>query len=209
MAYGSQALMTGTEMKKAVVTLSHVRLHRVGFEAIQAVFHDSLSEVIRLNEVRKVLGDIFLFKNLSDGQVEQVMRKLERRTFGAKHVIVQQGEEANHFYLIHSGSIQVSKDRKKIRTIGQWDYFGERGLLSEERRSATCQALEPCTVMRLEKSVFLEIVGIFRAELEHRMKLQDLNITMRELRLRAIVGRGSFGVVKLVYHRTTGSACTP
>lgn len=202
MAHGSEALLTGALMRKAVVALSNVRLHRVGYEAIRAMLHNDLGEVIRLNEVRKVLGGIWLFKNLSDEQVEQVMRKLERRTFGPEHVIVRQGEEANHFYLIHSGTIQVSKDRRKIRTIGQWDYFGERGLLLEERRSATCQALEPCTVMRLDKAAFLEIVGTFRGELEHRMRLQDLNITMKDLRLRAIVGRGSFGVVKLVYHKS-------
>lgn len=202
MAYGSQALLTGAEMKEPVVALSPVRLHRIGNDAIQGVFTDNLGEVIRLNEIKKVLGDIFLFKNLSDEQIEQVMKKLQRQLYKANDFIVQQGEDANQFYLIHSGNIQVSKDNHNIRTIGQWDYFGERALLSEEKRSATCQAMEPCTVMSLEKSVFLDIVGIFRSELEHRMKLQDLDITMLDLRLKAIVGRGSFGVVKLVHHKS-------
>ena len=31
--------------------------------------------------------------------------------------------------------------------------------------------------------------------------LQDLDITMKDLRVQAVVGRGSFGVVKLEYHR--------
>jgi len=48
--------------------------------------------------------------------------------------------------------------------------------------------------------VFADIVGSFRKELEHRMHLQDLDITMKDLRLKAIVGRGSFGIVKLVHH---------
>jgi cGMP-dependent protein kinase len=203
MAYGSQALLTGADMKEPVVALSEkVHLHRVGNDAIKGVFRDSLGEVIRLNEIKKVLGDIFLFKNLSDEQIEQVMKKMERQMYKENQVIVQQGDEANHFYLISNGTIEVSKDNQIIRTIGQWDYFGERALLSEEKRSATCLATEPCTVMSLEKSVFLEIVGIFRSELEHRMKLQDLDVTMKDLRLKAIVGRGSFGVVKLVHHKS-------
>lgn len=203
MAYGSQNLLTGAEMKEPVVAIGKqgVRLHRIGNDAIQGVFHDNLGEVIRLNEIKKVLGDIFLFKNLSDDQIEQVMKKLERQLYKQNDVIVQQGEEANHFYLISTGNIEVSKDNQPIRTIGKWDYFGDRALLSGEKRSATCRAKEPCTVMSLEKSVFLEIVGSFRSELEHRMKLQDLDITMKDLRLKAIVGRGSFGVVKLVHHK--------
>jgi cGMP-dependent protein kinase len=201
MAYGAQVLLQGSPMKEAVMALGHARLHRIGHEAVMAVFHDNLGEVIRLNEIKKVLGDIFLFKNLSDDQVEQVMKKLERQVFSKGDFIVQQGEDATHFYLIHSGNIQVTKDGQLIRTIGQWDYFGERALLSEEKRSASCQAMEPCTVMSLEKTVFLDIVGIFRQELEHRMKLQDLDMKMSDLRLRAIVGRGSFGVVKLVHHK--------
>merc|ERR1719463_94317 len=32
------------------------------------------------------------------------------------------------------------------------------------------------------------------------MHLQDLHLTMSDLRMQAVVGRGSFGVVKLVYH---------
>ena len=31
--------------------------------------------------------------------------------------------------------------------LARWDYFGERGLLLQERRSATCQALDSTTVV--------------------------------------------------------------
>lgn len=54
--------------------------------------------------------------------------------------------------------------------------------------------------MVLDAAVFKNIVGVFQKELEHRMYLQDLNITMEDLRMTHIVGRGTFGVVKLVFH---------
>ena len=49
--------------------------------------------------------------------------------------------------------------------------------------------------------LFEDIVGAFRKELEHRMMLQDLKIEMSDLYVKAVVGRGSFGLVKLVYHK--------
>jgi hypothetical protein len=53
----------------------------------------------------------------------------------------------------------------------------------------------------LESPVFTEIVGNFKAELEHRMHLQDLDVKMSDLRTKAIVGRNTFEVVKLVHHQ--------
>merc|ERR1711971_1172986 len=97
------------------------------------------------------------------------------------------------------------KDGVKLRTLGRWDYFGERGLLLKDKRSATCQAESPVVCLSLEDTTFLDIVGMFRKDLEHRMHLQDLDISMVDLRLKAIVGRGTFGIVKLVSHRKDDS----
>merc|ERR1719486_1730251 len=37
------------------------------------------------------------------------------------------------------------------------------------------------------------------------MHLQDLNLSMSDLKMQAVVGRGSFGIVKLVYHKNDES----
>lgn len=200
MTCGGLALLNNSEMKAGIVALSHTRIHHVGHAMIQDVLGEPLLEVIRKNEIKKVLGDIFLFKNLTEGQIDLTVRSLERQQYDKDDIIVKQGDEAEKFYLIQSGTICVSKDGSRIRSLGRWDYFGERGLLLRDRRSASCFAEEPCSLFMLDKKVFADIVGIFRKELEHRMSLQDLDMTMPDLRLRAIVGRGSFGIVKLVFH---------
>jgi len=200
-AYGGAALLENQPMMDRVVALSAVRLHRVDHETVMDVLGGSLKETIHMNEVKKVLGDVFLFKNLTEGQVEKLVRCLERRRYSKGDAIVRQGEEATDFYLIQSGTVRVLKDGQQLRRLGRWDYFGERGLLLQERRSATCLAEEACVCFSLDKTVFGDVVGSFRCELEHRMNLQDLDITMADLRLRAIVGQGNFGTVKLVYHK--------
>merc|ERR1719487_1649130 len=68
-------------------------------------------------------------------------------------------------------------------------------------RSATCQAVEPCVCLVLDADDFFDIVGMFRKELERRMHLQDLNIKIEDLVCKAVVGRGTFGTVRLVHHK--------
>jgi len=199
-AYGDQAeLLDGMSMSSFAVALKRVRLHRVTYAAAMSSLGEPIMEVVRINEIKKVLSDIFLFKNLSEEQIDRVVRRLEQQSFKMDEVIVRQGDPAKHFFLIQSGTIVVKKGDAVLRTLGRWDYFGERGLLLSEMRSATCQALEDCICLSLDDDTFFEIVGMFRKELERRMHLQDLNITMADLKCKAVVGRGTFGVVRLVY----------
>ena len=62
---------------------------------------------------------------------------------------------------MQSGTIVVKKGDQVLRTLGRWDYFGERGLLLSELRSATCQALEDCICLSLDDDAFFGIVGMF------------------------------------------------
>eukprot|EP00913_Durusdinium_trenchii_P005508 g5132.t1 len=91
-------------------------------------------------------------------------------------------------------SVQVRKDGKVLRTLGRRG----RHLMLFERRSATCQALDECICLVLDADEFFQIVGHFRDELERRMQLQDLNLSISDLQCKAVVGRGTFGVVRLV-----------
>lgn len=203
MGYGeSPELLDGVAISQFVIAVTEVRMHRITYECALSSLGEPLLEVVRVNEIKKVLQDIFLFKNLRDEQMEKVVRKMEKKSFAAGEVVVQQGDPAKHFFLIQSGTIVVKKGEQTLRTLGRWDYFGERGLLLSELRSATCQALDDCVCLSLDDDAFFDIVGMFRRELERRMHLQDLNITMGDLKCKAVVGRGTFGVVRLVYPKT-------
>jgi len=83
-----------------------------------------------------------------------------------------------------------------------WDYFGERALLLNERRTATCVAEEACTVLSLEKAVFEDIVGNFMWELENRIMFQDVSVEMSDIYIKAVVGAGAYGQVRLVFHKS-------
>lgn len=199
-------LVDGAAMTDFLIAVTKVRVHRITNEAALEALREPIHDIVRHNEIKKVLQDIFLFKNLREEQIDRIVRRMEQRSFAAGEVIVQQGDPAKHFFLIKSGSIVVKKGDQVLRNLGRWDYFGERGLLLGELRSATCQALEECVCVSLDDDAFIDIVGMFRRELERRMHLQDLNITMADLTVKAVVGRGTFGTVRLVFPKAKETA---
>mmetsp|Transcript_40373 Transcript_40373/g.72498 ORF Transcript_40373/g.72498 Transcript_40373/m.72498 type:complete len:947 (-) Transcript_40373:74-2914(-) len=201
-SYGFKEMLHNSAMPHKVVPLTNVNVYRVTHKMIEQVLGWDIQSAVRHNEIRRVLTDIFIFRSLAKEQLAGVIQSLAKIDYAAGEVIVQQGEEAHHFYLIQSGKINVYKDGELLRNLLRWDYFGERALLLEEKRSATCKAAEATTCLRLQKDVFEGIVGSFKEELEHRMMLQDLNIELHDLICRAVVGRGAFGQVKLVNHRS-------
>jgi len=199
--HGGKSMANDAPMQDNIEAISKGRLLKITHADFIKIFGSTISEVIRLNEIKKVLSDVFLFKNLNEDQMDKTIRALKKHKYGAGEVIVRQGDTAKLFFLIQRGTIKVLKDGVELRTLGRWDYFGERGLLLQEKRSATCKAETSCQCLVLEDKTFGDIVGMFRRLLEHRMYLQDLNITMSDLQLQAIVGRGSFGIVNVVNHR--------
>lgn len=201
--YGASNFLLNEPMPYNVHAESdRVCVQRLAQSSLKQALGACIKETVRRNQVRQVLENIFLFKNLVPSQVSLVVRSLRQHEYAKDQVIVKQGEEAQQFYLIQNGSVGVYEGERRVRSLMCWDYFGERALLLNERRSATCVAEEACTVLSLQKVVFEDIVGNFRWELENRIMFQDLKVQMSDLYIKAVVGSGAYGNVHLVFHKS-------
>eukprot|EP00930_Biecheleria_cincta_P048492 TRINITY_DN33786_c0_g1_i1.p1 TRINITY_DN33786_c0_g1~~TRINITY_DN33786_c0_g1_i1.p1 ORF type:complete len:927 (+),score=170.77 TRINITY_DN33786_c0_g1_i1:137-2917(+) len=201
--YGAMNLLQNKPMPFNIFAeSSDVSVHRVAHCSLVQVLGTSIRQAVRRNQIQEVLEHIFLFKNLLPSQVSNMVRNFKSHEYAKGQVIVMQGEEAQHFFLIQSGRVGVYEGERCVRSQMCWDYFGERGLLLNERRSATCVAEEACAVLSLEKAVFEDIVGNFRWELENRIMFQDLSVEMSDIYVKAVVGGGAYGEVRLVFHKS-------
>ncbi len=77
----------------------------------------------------------------------------------AGEIIIQQGEPAEHYYLIRSGRAQVTHAPPGgaplvLAELGPGDGFGEEALLTGEPRNATVTLLSDSLLMRLSKQDF-------------------------------------------------------
>jgi CRP-like cAMP-binding protein len=80
-------------------------------------------------------------------------------------VVVRQGDPADRFYIIESGSFVVTQERAPgappvvLRHLAANEVFGELGLLRGSPRSATVAAETDGVLLALEGQDFLKLAG--------------------------------------------------
>ena len=105
-----------------------------------------------------------LFSGVPPHRLEVALRRLVTIPVVAGQAIVSEGEPADRFYIIQSGSFSVTRrdidgEERQIRTLGPDGVFGELGLLTGAPRSATVSATTDGTLLALDGPEFLELVG--------------------------------------------------
>jgi CRP/FNR family cyclic AMP-dependent transcriptional regulator len=84
-------------------------------------------------------------------------------TLDVGKVIFAQGDSADAVFYIQKGKVKltvVSKGGKEavIAVLSGGDYFGEGCLAAQQLRMATATAMSPCSVMRLEKALVVQVL---------------------------------------------------
>lgn len=155
---------------------------------------------------------VWILRHLSSRQSALIAASFRAVTMRRGSKVIQEGDLGSQFFIIRSGEVLVSKrvlpsSSRNVRTLGRSDYFGERGLLYGAPRSATVTCLSDVVeLMVIDKAVFLYIMEEKMLHyLEERIRLQQTDIALADLRKGRILGRGTFGVVRLVQHKTTGT----
>jgi len=93
------------------------------------------------NQIVAVLKQLQAFKSFTDDGLQKLLKLSKIRTFTPDEVIIKEGVHENIMYVLISGSVNISKDNKKILNLKRTgDIFGEMSLLDEEPRSATVTA---------------------------------------------------------------------
>jgi len=168
---------------------------------------DDDGEQLTQRQKMALVRKIYLFRHLSNHHCCLIAKSLRKIVRKRGDQVIQEGELGSQFFVINSGELTVIVKGRLVRTIGKGDYFGERGLLYDEPRTATvtCQSAE-AELMVIDKAVFMHIIEKKMLQhLEERIRLQMTNVKLADLSEVRVVGRGTFGVVKLVEHKSSGT----
>jgi len=87
-----------------------------------------------------MLKKVPLFADLDGKELEQISASMRERLFAAGDTVTQEGAGGAGFFVVESGSADVSVDGSPRGTIGPGDYFGEIALLTGSDRTATITA---------------------------------------------------------------------
>ena len=128
------------------------------------LFPSEAAGVTALDPARERALRLPIFAGLPLPRVDAAARRLVHVPVRAGETIVRQGELADRFYIITSGSFAVTEDppdgeSRLLRRLGPDEVFGEIGLLTGRPRTATVTAETDGELLALDRDEFLELVG--------------------------------------------------
>lgn len=74
--------------------------------------------------------------------------------FPAGAVIIMEGKEGNHMYVVMQGEVSISLEDKVIATAGPGEIVGEMALINSDLRSATVTAKTDCQLAMIDQGSF-------------------------------------------------------
>jgi MFS family permease len=107
-----------------------------------------------------------LFTGVPASRLEAALRRVVELPVKAGEAVVRQGETADRFYIIESGTFRVTQSPPSggepavLRTLGPDEVFGELGLLNRTPRTATVTAETDGLLLALGRDDFLALVGV-------------------------------------------------
>ena len=112
----------------------------------------------------EVLKKLYLFKDLTDSELETVQSAAELKQCNPGDEITSQGESAKSLFLVEYGSIKIhlteeNGESVEIARLGSGSHFGEMPFLDGEPRSASATAIEPSEIVVVNYDKLSEIMA--------------------------------------------------
>ena len=87
------------------------------------------------------------FESCAREQLDEVARLAERIHVSEGEVLTREGRIGREFFLILSGSVEVTQRGRRVNTLGPGDFFGELAAMNPGPRNATVTALSDLDVL--------------------------------------------------------------
>ncbi len=111
-----------------------------------------------MRELAELLKKVYFFRGLSGEELESIHLASHEACFQPGEVIFREGAEADRFYIVLAGAVEVWKgnDLLAVHTAGH--LFGEMALIDELPRSATVIARETTRLAYIGRADFQQII---------------------------------------------------
>ncbi|XP_048578919.1 cGMP-dependent protein kinase 1 isoform X2 [Nematostella vectensis] len=223
MVFGELAILYNCRRTATVTAMEPTKLWKIDRRVFQIIM--MRTGMIRQAEHMAFLKSVPLLKELPNAELSKLADVLEVDFYHAGDYIIRENERGDTFYIITKGSARVTQriegqtGPKEIRKLQKGDYFGEKALLSEDRRTANVIAEEngvECLVV--DRTVFMTVIGnmdelrekdygdeergakrtLDVPEEERKISKEFADLTLEDLEVAATLGTGGFGRVELV-----------
>jgi len=108
--------------------------------------------------IQEILAGQEMFRDLSPDELEAIARFSELQEYPAGYVLALEGEEGTAMFVITRGSVDVTKNGRKLATLCCNDVVGEMSLFTGEKRGANLTAATQLQVLVIHKAGFDSIL---------------------------------------------------
>eukprot|EP00945_MAST-04E_sp_MAST-4E-sp1_P000701 g701.t1 len=220
-SFGELALLYSEPRSASIVATEQCELWALESQ----IFRRSLAsqDIAWHGDISNVLKNIPMLKELKENDFRLLTDGVQEVMIPDGTSVIKQGDPGNVFYMVLDGeaNVYVWDDEKTknpifVRTIGQYSFFGERALLSDEPRSATVVAKGNLKCGAIDREAFNYLIGPLKNILNETRVEQDKSEQQRrktheesmsykcglqDLETRGVLGRGAFGFVFLVRNK--------
>ena len=135
---------------------------------------------------------IYLMADLTDQMLEKICSMSELRQFKEREVVYEEGDKAEHFFMLKRGKILLEVEVSSfiiisLGSIKSGYSFGWSGLLPDAKHTSYAVCSEPCDVLTVPGNSFLELLNQ-----DHTMGYRVMEATMKILKNRLERRTGQF-----------------
>ena len=98
---------------------------------------------LRPNAKTKLLKQVPLFAKLSRPELEAIGKIADELDFREGKELAREGAAGREFFVIVEGDAEVTRGKRRLRRLGDGDFFGEISLITRLPRTATVTTLSP------------------------------------------------------------------
>ncbi len=127
-------------------------------------------------EIIATLQGIDLLAGLEPEALEVLSRGAEVRAVTPGTTLISEGASGDEMFVVGTGTVSVSRQGDEIAVLGPGNIFGEIALLTDTPRIATVTAIDPTTLVVVNREAFL---GALVTDTATRLAIEQLAASRR------------------------------
>jgi CRP-like cAMP-binding protein len=137
-------------------------------------------------EVRELLKQVMIFKDLDDAEIGQIAEVCKEEKFVSGEYIFHEGEHGNRLYLIVHGEVRISRDvpgsgEEALAVLKPGALFGEMAVFDRSERSTHAISNGGTTVLTISRADF-EMLLDFNREMAYKVLWAVVRLLSSRLR---------------------------
>lgn len=128
-----------------------------------------------------------LWQTLTESEREDVRKHVETVLYSKNEIIHMDGEESSFVWMLLRGKVRIYKEgigqrQQIIRLLKPYDIFGYRACIAQEAYNSCANAMEPCTVYRMSRDYFTQLIRANGALCYEVMQMMAKDLAFSEIR---------------------------